>query len=176
LASRFIAFDADLIACKARSLLTQILIANGEKVLNMTPASGLVQAGNSIILSLELANDAPRENETDAEESGAVFFRSGDTPQPGWSPCPARCNLATQAKKFKSDIRLVRGDDTANAKSLVAIMGLSTRQHDEIRVKAWGSDADEAAAVLARMLADWLWRKTGRGRHHQTCRCFAATR
>jgi len=156
-----IAFDADLIACKARSLLTQILIANGEKVLNMTPSSGLVQAGKSIILSLELAEDVPKKNATHAEESGAVFSDPVILPNPAGLHARPAAILATQAKKFKSEIRLVRGDDTANAKSLVAIMGLSTRQHDEIRVKAWGSDAGEAAAVLARMLADGCGEKPG---------------
>ena len=68
-----IAFNADLIACKARSLLTQILIANGEKVLHITPKSGLVQAGKDIILGLELASAAPVGIATEAEESAPVF-------------------------------------------------------------------------------------------------------
>jgi len=158
-----ITFNADLIACKARSLLTQILIANGEKVLSMTPASGLAQAGKSIILSLELiAEDvAPKENVKPAEESGAVFSDTVTLPNPAGLHARPAAILATKAKKFKSDIRLVRGDDTANAKSLVAIMGLSTRQHDRIRVKAWGSDAAEAASVLAGMLADGCGEKPG---------------
>jgi phosphocarrier protein FPr/phosphocarrier protein len=158
-----ITFNADLIACKARSLLTQILIANGEKVLSMTPASGLAQAGKSIILSLDLiAEDvASKENVKPAEESGAVFSDTVTLPNPAGLHARPAAILATKAKKFKSDIRLVRGDDTANAKSLVAIMGLSTRQHDRIRVKAWGSDAGEAASVLAGMLADGCGEKPG---------------
>jgi phosphocarrier protein FPr/phosphocarrier protein len=158
-----IAFNADLTACKARSLLTQILIANGEKVLNMTPASGLAQAGKSIILSLELIDEdvAPEENVTPTEESGAIFSATVTLPNPAGLHARPAAILATKAKKFKSDIRLVRGDDTANAKSLVAIMGLSTQQHDQIRVKAWGSDAVEAASVLAGMLADGCGEKPG---------------
>jgi phosphocarrier protein FPr/phosphocarrier protein len=158
-----IAFNADLIACKARSLLTQTLIANGEKVLSMTPASGLAQAGKSIILSLELMDEdvAPKENAMPTEESGAVFSDTVTLPNPAGLHARPAAILATKAKKFKSDIRLVRGDDTANAKSLVAIMGLSTQQHDQIRVKAWGSDAGEAASVLAGMLADGCGEKPG---------------
>ena len=144
-------FNADLIACKARSLLTQILIANGDKVLQMTPGSGLVQAGKDIILSLDLASV---EAATDAEEGAAVFSDAVTLPNPAGLHARPAAVLATEAKKFKSDIRLVRGGDSANAKSLVAIMGLSTRQHDIIRVKARGSDAAGAAAALARILTD----------------------
>jgi len=149
-----IVFDADLIACKARSLLTQILIANGEKVLRMTAQSGLVQAGKSIILNLELLGAAPEKTGTDAGESAAVFSQAVTLPNPAGLHARPAAVLAMAAKKFKSDIKLIRGDDTANAKSLVAIMGLSTRQNDEIRVKAWGSDAGEATALLAKLLTE----------------------
>ena len=158
-----IAFDADLIACKARSLLTQILIANGDKVLHMVPASGLVQAGKSIILSLDLADYAPQETEPNAEGSDAVISDPITLPnQAGLHARPAAI-LAAKAKNFKADIQLIRGDDTANAKSLVAIMGLSTKQHDTIRVQAWGSDAAKAVAEVAKMLADGCDEKPGDG-------------
>ncbi|NTW89242.1 MAG: HPr family phosphocarrier protein, partial [Desulfobulbaceae bacterium] len=149
-----IAFNADLIACKARSLLTQILIANGEKVSRMTPADGLVQAGKSIILSLELADDAPQENVPHGVESDAVFSDPVTLPNPTGLHARPAAILAATAKKFTADILLIRGNDTANAKSLVAIMGLSTQQHDKIVVKAWGSDAPLAAAEVARLLTD----------------------
>lgn len=156
-----ITFDADLIACKARSLLTQILIANGDKILNMTPASGLVQAGKSIILSLEIAGDDHQETVVQGEGSEAVFSDIVILSNPAGLHARPAAVLAAQAKKFISNIRLLRGDDTANAKSLVAIMGLSTKQHDEIRVKAWGSDAGEAVAEVAKMLADGCGEKPG---------------
>lgn len=156
-----IAFDADLIARKARSLLTQILIANGEKVLSMTHKSGLVQAGKDIILCLDLASATPAETSTEAEENTAVFSDIVTLPNPDGLHARPAAVLTTEAKKFKSDIRLVRGEDVANAKSLVAIMGLSTRQNDEIRVKAWGSDAAVAAAALAKILTEGCGEKPG---------------
>lgn len=158
-----IAFDADLIACKARSLLTQILIANGDKVLHMVPASGLVQAGKSIILSLDLADYAPQETEPNAEGSDAVISDPITLPNPAGLHARPAAILAAKAKNFNADIQLTRGDDTANAKSLVAIMGLSTKQHDTIRVQAWGSDAAKAVAEVAKMLADGCGEKPGDG-------------
>ena len=61
--------------------------------------------------------------------------------------------LVAQAKKFRSDIRLVRGAEEVNAKSVVAIMGLGTQLGDLLRVKAWGADASDAVRALSALLA-----------------------
>src|SRR5947199_7055538 len=50
-----ISFDADLIARSAPSLLTQVLVTNRERIRAMTVATGLVDAGRSIILQADLA-------------------------------------------------------------------------------------------------------------------------
>jgi phosphocarrier protein FPr/phosphocarrier protein len=62
--------------------------------------------------------------------------------------------LVALAKKYKSDIRLLRGADEANAKSVVSIMGLGTQHGDAIRVKAWGVDAVDAVRTLSDLLAE----------------------
>jgi phosphocarrier protein FPr/phosphocarrier protein len=62
--------------------------------------------------------------------------------------------LVTLAKKFKSDIRLVRDAEEVNAKSVVSIMGLGTQHGDAIRVKAWGVDAVEAVCAISNLLAE----------------------
>ena len=56
-----ISFDADLIARSAPSLLTQVLVTNRERIRGMTVATGLVDAGRSVILDVELAAAAPVE-------------------------------------------------------------------------------------------------------------------
>lgn len=61
--------------------------------------------------------------------------------------------LASQAKKFMSTIRLVKGTDAVNAKSIVAIMGLGSQCGDRISVQATGSDAAEAVQALTELLA-----------------------
>jgi phosphocarrier protein FPr/phosphocarrier protein len=48
----------------------------------------------------------------------------------------------------------VRGSDSANAKSVVALMGLATKFGDKVHVEATGPDAGEAAGKLARLLAE----------------------
>ncbi len=43
-------FDADFIATHAKSLLTLIVVTNGERVAAYHPASGLVRAGTDILI------------------------------------------------------------------------------------------------------------------------------
>ena len=150
-----ISFDADRVAGKARSLLSQILIANVDKVARFIPASGLVVAGKSVALTLELA--AAGTADPGAGEQLAAKAITGDEislPNPSGLHARPAAMLATEARKFKSDVRMLRGADEANAKSIVAIMGLATQHGDAIRIKASGADAEAAVRAISAMLAD----------------------
>ena len=146
-----ISFDADLIARSAPSLLTQVLVTNRERIRGMTVGTGLVEAGRSVILSAELAAAAPVEG-TPATEATAV---SADIRLPNRQGLHARpaAVFAAAAKKFRADIRLLRGAETANAKSVTAILLLATSPNDAIRVSASGPDAAAAVSALAELLA-----------------------
>jgi phosphocarrier protein FPr/phosphocarrier protein len=153
-----ISFDGDLVARKALSLLTQVLIANVERVARFIPASGLVVAGKSVALTLELAaGGAAAETVSGQEITGDPVSLPNAS---GLHARPAAL-LATEAKKFKSDIRLLREAGEANAKSVVAIMGLATKRGDAIRVKATGPDAKEAVSRISALLADGCGEKPG---------------
>src|SRR3954470_18824454 len=53
-----IGFDADRVARNARSLLTEIVVTNFERVDRMTPGTGMAEAGRSVILELMLKDGA----------------------------------------------------------------------------------------------------------------------
>src|SRR6202047_2898444 len=146
-----ISFDADLIARSAASLLTQVLVTNRERIRGMTVGSGLVDAGRSIILNVELAAAAPVEG-APATEATVV---SGDIRLPNHQGLHARpaAVIAAASKAFRSDIRLLRGEEAANAKSVTAILLLATNPNDTIRVSATGPDAAAAVSALAELLA-----------------------
>src|SRR5437764_6240253 len=129
-----ISFDADLIARSAPSLLTQVLVTNRERISGMTVATGLVDAGRSVILDVELAAAAPVDG-APATEATAV---SADIRLPNRQGLHARpaAVVAAAAKAFRADIRLLRGADAANAKSATSILLLATNPHDAIRVSA----------------------------------------
>ena len=58
--------------------------------------------------------------------------------------------LSSLAQKYESDIRLKRGDDHANAKSVMAVMGFEVLKGNKVQVIARGPDAAQAAEELAR--------------------------
>lgn len=149
-----ISFDVDAVARKACSLLTQILIANVERVARFVPSHGLVVAGKSVALTLELVDSAAAgAMASDAAAGEALTGEAVSLPNPAGLHARPAAVLAAEAKKFKSDIRLLRGEDQANAKSVVALMGLATQRGDQIRVRASGPDAGEAVRCLSALLA-----------------------
>ncbi|MCQ4323057.1 phosphoenolpyruvate--protein phosphotransferase [Stutzerimonas stutzeri] len=162
-----IGFDADKVARNARSLLTEIVIANFERVERMTPGTGMVEAGRSVILELTLKDGAGGRaaagiTVADAAAAGPEARSDGiSLPNPSGLHARPAAVLAAAAKTFSSQIHLIRGDDKVNAKSLVAIMGLFTKQGDIVTVKAAGPDADKAVAALASLIAEGCGEKPG---------------
>ena len=149
-----IEFDADFIATHAKSLLTQIVITNSEQVAVFTPRSGSVIAERDVILELTLvdgATESGAEKSTKAATSEAILI-----PNPTGLHARPAAVLANLAKKFKAEIRLQKGDDQANAKSVVAIMGLEVGCGDKVVLIAKGEDADSAISTLTPLLWEGL--------------------
>ena len=146
-------FDPVLVGRKAASLLTQVLIANGEKVRSMVPATGAVVAGQGVILTYQLAQGGGI-----AVDAAGATVTSDAVTLPNHSGLHARpaAMFVTAAKQFQSEIRLEHGSKSANGRSVTAILGLGTRRGDQLRVRAQGPDAAEAAASLAELLATGL--------------------
>lgn len=148
-----IAFDADFLATHAKSLLTQIVVTNGERVAAYHPATGMVRAGADTLLTLDLA----AAGEAEAEAVGRrVTSQAVLVPNPTGLHARPAAVLANLAKKFKSKIYLQRGDDQANAKSVVSIMGIEIGLGDKVVVVAEGPDAQEAIDAIAPELAAGL--------------------
>ena len=148
-----IAFDADFLATHAKSLLTQVVVTNGERVAAYHPASGLVRAGLDTLLRLDLAEAGAAATQTSGKRviSEAVLI-----PNPTGLHARPAAVLANLAKRFQSRVLIQRGDDQANAKSLVSIMGLAIEQGDKVVLIAEGPDAEEVIARLVPELASGL--------------------
>ncbi|HEX6289595.1 MAG TPA: phosphoenolpyruvate--protein phosphotransferase [Herpetosiphonaceae bacterium] len=140
-----IEFDADYIATHAKSLLTQIVITNSDRVAAFMPRTGSVTAGKDVILELALVGAAA---EAATETSKTATSSAILVPNPTGLHARPAAVLANLAKKFSADIRLQRGDDQANAKSVVSIMGLEVNYGDKVLLVAQGPDAEEAIATL----------------------------
>lgn len=57
------------------------------------------------------------------------------------------------ATRFASDVRLVRGDKSADAKSIMEVLMLAAESGTDLLIKAEGEDADEAVEALSGLVA-----------------------
>ncbi|MBF6029899.1 phosphoenolpyruvate--protein phosphotransferase [Pseudomonas sp. P115] len=142
-----IEFDADYVALNARSLLTLMLVVSGEPFTLL--ADGLVAVGQPLVqLSTSETVDV-----VDEEEGDALFSKPLTLPNANGLHARPAAVLAQAAKGFGASIYLHKHTQSANAKSLVAIMALQTAQGDSLQVSAAGADAEAAIAALVDLLA-----------------------
>jgi len=145
-----IAFDLDFLATHAKSVLTQVVIANSDRVTSWERASGLVTAGKDPLFTVTIAA-----NGDGASAAAAATVTSEAIVIPNASGLHARpaAVLASIAKGFQSTIKLQVGDRQANARSVTAIMGLDVSQGTKVQVVASGPDAAGAVEKLGQVLA-----------------------
>jgi phosphocarrier protein FPr len=145
-----IQFDLDYLATNAKSLLTQIVVANSDQVTAWERASGIVHAGKDTLFTVTFAGA-----ETAAATNGAKTVTSEAILIPNRTGLHARpaAVLANLARSFQSAIKLQLGDRTANARSVTAIMALEVAHGSKVQVIATGADAAAAVEKLAEVLA-----------------------
>jgi len=149
-----IVFDLDMVATQAKSLLTQMVIANTADMLSgLEPETGFVTAGKSVAAVAILAEAVEgAEGAAPRQPGKKVTSDAIIVPNPvGLHARPASV-LSNLAAQYESDITLHRGEDQGNAKSVMAIMGMEVRFRDKVRISAYGADADEAIKDLAEQL------------------------
>ncbi|PSB30062.1 phosphoenolpyruvate--protein phosphotransferase [Stenomitos frigidus] len=147
-------FDADYIALHAKSLLTEMVITNGDRVQTLIGRSGSVTVGEDIILEVTLAGAVDAETATPVGEqttSAPIVI-----PNPiGLHARPAAV-LANLAKHYQAKIQLHRGNDSANVRSVIALMNLQVVQKETVTLTAIGADAKAAVLALTDAIARGL--------------------
>jgi phosphocarrier protein FPr len=145
-----IEFDLDYVATHAKSLLTQIVIANSDRVKAWDRAHGYVTAGKDTLYTVILSDEgdvaAPAGPGTITSEAIVIPNVAGLHARPA-------AVLANLAKSFQSTTRLQLGDRQANARSVTAIMALEVGHGAKVQVLASGADAATAVEKLASVLA-----------------------
>ena len=149
-----IEFDADYVALNARSLLTQVVITNSERVAKFAPYLGIVRAGQDVAIELSMAGDG--QTGTAAPSGKLVTSEAIVIPNPTGLHARPAAVLTNLAKKYQSDIRVRLGEKKANARSVVGLMGLSIGNGDTVYLEAMGSDAEAAIAELSDALRSGL--------------------
>lgn len=143
-------FDLDFLATHAKSLLTQIVVTNSDRVTAWERATGLVAAGKDTLFTVEFSMDGDS-----AAGHGAATITSDAVVIPNPTGLHARpaAVLASMAKSFQATIKLQLGERQANARSVTAIMALDVTLGASVRVVASGPDAKAAVEKLAAILA-----------------------
>lgn len=72
-------------------------------------------------------------------------------PEEGLHARPA-AEFVKKAKSYNSDIKVIKGDTEANAKSSLSLMSLGAAQGDKLTIRAEGEDEEEAADALAELI------------------------
>lgn len=140
-------FDADFVRQHARSLMTQLVLTNGARVESVEARSGTVVAGVDVALEVTLRDAAAPEAEPgDLAASTLVVLNPL-----GLHVRPAAA-LAAEARASVSEVVVWRGPEVADARSVVALLGLDIGRGEAVRVEARGFDAPEAVARVVAAL------------------------
>jgi multiphosphoryl transfer protein len=165
---RLISFDLDLLARRAKSLITPVLVTDtmGFSISRRSENCSL-RVGDFLMEVLQTADIAnvdavaPHAGTPSgaaaygAAQQGPVERRVLVTLEHGIHARPA-ASLAAVAKKLAADIRFAFGERKANAKSPVALMSLGVRKGDHVLIQAYGADAEAAVTALERAITSGM--------------------
>jgi phosphocarrier protein FPr len=146
-----IEFEADYIATRAPSLLTEVLVTTPERVGRLVKRDGYVEAGRDTIL--EIVVDGAGAAAPDVSASGErITSPEIRVRNPTGLHARPAAILASTARRFNADVRLHRGAQEANARSVTAIMALEIAGGDRLVLSASGADARAAIDALVPLM------------------------
>jgi len=151
-----ISFDLDQLARSARSLITPIIITNGEDfaIAQRLENAGVARGQN--LLTLRRLSPLP----ASAAAAGREFRRELVIPMAHGLHARPAASLANLAKSFAAEIAILSGDRRANARSPVALMGLGLAKGTVVTAIAKGADAEEALAAIAGLIESGMGEAT----------------
>ena len=138
-------FNLDLVAQRCKSLISLLVLTNGEhfELHTLEPRSARVGEPLLYVVPRQLHAIASTADSTPLQAQGRVRI----THHGGLHARPAALVRKT-ALSFQSTSRLHMGARSAPCDSLVSLMGLGINQHDEVLVSCEGDDAEAALQAL----------------------------
>jgi phosphocarrier protein FPr/phosphocarrier protein len=147
-----ISFDIDLLARRARSLMTPVILTNGEAFAIVRRDQDRELRVGDFLMEIE----ATGAHNASIEPAGATATRRLTVPLAHGIHARPAAVIAAEAKRYAAEIGIEANGRRANAKSPVAVMALAIRQGDEIVLTASGADAEPAVAAIAALIASGL--------------------
>ena len=144
-----IRFDLDLLARRAKSLISPVLVTNADVFAVTGRQTGrVVKAGEPLFEIAPLVAAA----ETVVEAGGQVACRPVRiTHAHGLHARPAGL-IAAEVKRLGLPVEAAVGGRKANARSPVALMGLGVRPGDDLVLSAHGEGAEAVVSALAELI------------------------
>ncbi|MCD7041159.1 phosphoenolpyruvate--protein phosphotransferase [Pseudomonas sp. MAFF 311096] len=143
-------FDLDRIARQCKSLVSLIILTNGERFELRALAGQTVKVGEpllQIVARSAASAEAPVDNSADeASASVRITHRGGLHARPA-------ALVRKAAQGFSSQAQLHFGDKSASCDSLIGLMGLGIGEGNEVRVSCRGKDAEAALQALVAALS-----------------------
>lgn len=143
-------FDLGLIARAATSLITPVILTNGEHFRVSAPRTGCAVAVGEPLLEIE--EIAAMGSAAAAENPQIVSERVVARQAHGIHARPAAL-IARYAKSVPLELEVHAHGRSANARSAIALMALGIRHGDEVVIAGVGAAAADAIAEIARMIA-----------------------
>jgi len=144
-----IRFDLDVIARRAPSLVTPLLVTNGERYEIVRRLVGRAVSQGELLMELRATGAASRA--ASSEGDGTARLRLRVTLPHGIHARPAALIVRT-LRDFDAHVTVVAHGRRASAASAVSLMSLGVRHDDEIALEAAGVDAHAALAAVASQL------------------------
>lgn len=146
---KLIQFDMDLLAQKAKSLITPVLILNANEELQ-NKQSEIVYAKSDLLFNLPVTQ-MPSSTESSEQSENLKSKEYHIQNKTGIHARPSAV-IASEAKNFSCELHIYKGNQSANAKSIVGIMGLEVKQNDTIFFEASGGDAQACLKAIDKVM------------------------
>jgi phosphocarrier protein FPr/phosphocarrier protein len=148
-----ITFDLDFLASRAKSLISPVIVTNGDAFSIVRRSTDRETAIGEFLMELRPLAETPA-----TAGGGAPSEVSRDVVVPlahGIHARPAAV-LANAAKRLLAEVTLTANGRTASAKSIVALMSLGVHKDQRVTITAQGPDAQAAANTIAELIAGGL--------------------
>ncbi|MBM7119296.1 phosphoenolpyruvate--protein phosphotransferase [Archangium primigenium] len=146
-----ISFDMDLLARRARSLLTVMVVVNGEGYSIASRRQDRAVSLGEPLLEIEGGERAPEEAAAGATAERAVRLLIPN----GLHARPAAV-FSRHARMHPGSVSVAHGGRVANGKSVVALMGLGAKHGDTLTLTVQGAEAGQRLQALVDLVSSGL--------------------
>ncbi|TPG21864.1 phosphoenolpyruvate--protein phosphotransferase [Sphingomonas koreensis] len=142
-------FDLDAVALKAASMITPVIVTNGDAFAITQRAIGrAVEVGDPLMTLTPVRGDLLAV----ADRGEAVASRAIAVPMAHGIHARPAARIADCARGFEATIEIVYGDRRGNARSPIALLALGVRVGDRLTIEAQGKDAEAAIEAVGDLI------------------------